>query len=119
MKRTIILSMLNISLFFNGLAYADTKVKTAHELEIFRLGYIYSITPFDLKQPTEALQTIANLYALTYALKDLPLEVETKYDTLPSDIQKDIAYKYCKAYTTPSNTQVPASAILSDILLSY
>ncbi|OBU22266.1 hypothetical protein AYY20_12040 [Photobacterium aquimaris] len=119
MKKIITLSMLGISLFFNSLAHADIKVKTAHELEIFRLGYIHSITPFDLKQPTEALQTIANLYALTYVLKDLPLAEETKYDTLSSDIKKDIAYKYCKAYTTPSNTQIQASAILSDILSTY
>ncbi|SMY33856.1 hypothetical protein PMAL9190_01315 [Photobacterium malacitanum] len=115
----ITLSMLGISLFFSSLANADVKVKTAHELEIFRFSYIHSITPFDLKQPTEALQTIANLYALTYVLKDLPLALETKFDTLSSDTQKDIAYKYCKAYSTPSNTQVPVSIMLSDILSRY
>ncbi|WP_058119046.1 hypothetical protein [Photobacterium kishitanii] len=119
MKKLITISIFGATLFYNCLAYANVEVKTAHELAIFRLGYIHSITPFDIKEPTDDLQTIANMYALTYAIKDLPAEIEEKYYTLPCTTQEDIAFEYCKAYSTPHNIHVGVLDMLKDILSVY
>ncbi|WP_279143161.1 hypothetical protein [Photobacterium phosphoreum] len=119
MNRLVTVGILGTSLVYNCFAYANVEVKTAHELAIFRLGYIHSITPFDLKKPTNELQTIANMYALTYAIQALPDEIEQKYYALPSITQKNIAFEYCKAYSIPKNTKIEATSILNDILSIY
>lgn len=118
--RKFITYIVAIIAFFNScFIYADIEIKTARDLSFFRLGYINSLMPFDAKEPSDSLQTIANLYTISYAIEGLPTVAESKYDTLPIKTQKAIAREYCEAYSTKKDAHRGALIILDNILLKY